>query len=40
MTDQPQAHRVPGITDTHLHSARVFTAYQHATWVMEQNPVG
>lgn len=38
MTVQPQAHRVPGIKDARLHSARVFTAYQHATWVMKQIP--
>jgi hypothetical protein len=38
MTVQPEAHRVPGITETRLHSARVFTAYQRATWVMEQIP--
>jgi hypothetical protein len=38
MTVQAEPRRVPDITDTHLHSARVFTAYQHATWVMEQIP--
>jgi hypothetical protein len=38
MTPQAPAHRVPGITDAHLHSARVFTAYQHATWLMEDIP--
>src|SRR5262249_16410611 len=38
MTVQPEAHRVPGIRDDHLHSAQVFTSYQRATWVMEQIP--
>lgn len=38
MTDQPKTHQVPDIKDNQLHSAHVFTAYQHATWVMEQIP--
>jgi hypothetical protein len=32
------ARQVPDIKDDQLHSAQVFTAYQHATWVMEQIP--
>lgn len=38
MTPQAIAHPVPEVNDAHLHSARVFTAYQHATWVMEDIP--
>jgi hypothetical protein len=30
--------RVPQISDRPLHSARVFTAYQRATWTMDQIP--
>jgi hypothetical protein len=38
MTDPPASHHVPAIDGDQLHSAQVFTAYQHATWVMEQIP--
>jgi hypothetical protein len=38
MIDQPKTRLVPHIKDDQLHSARVFKAYQHATWVMEQIP--
>jgi hypothetical protein len=38
MTARLEAHRVPDITSDQLHSAQVFTAYQHATWVMSQIP--
>jgi hypothetical protein len=38
MIPQPKTHQVPVIKDDQLHSAHVFTAYQHATWVMEQIP--
>jgi hypothetical protein len=38
MTAQIETHRVPAIKDNRLHSAQVFTYFQHATWVMEQIP--
>ena len=38
MTVQPETSSVPAISDDQLHSALVFTSYQHATWVMEQIP--
>lgn len=38
MTTNDGASRVPVLEDEQLHSARVFAAYQHATWEMKQIP--
>jgi hypothetical protein len=38
MTAQIKSPRIPEIHDDQLHSAQVFNAYQHATWVLEQIP--